>query len=82
MIDHDLMIIDLISDSIIVFSGIPNVHGSAVGPLPKRDAMNMFLKSMDITYRRDEITSRPRVNKPGSRLDREQKSTGEYYYSR
>jgi len=82
VIDHDLMIIDLISDSIIVFSGTPNVHGSAVGPLPKRDAMNMFLKSMDITYRRDEITSRPRVNKPGSRLDREQKSTGEYYYSK
>ena len=81
VIDHDLMLIDLISDSIIVFSGTPNVHGHAVGPLPKREAMNMFLKSMDITYRRDEITGRPRVNKPGSRLDREQKSTGEYYYS-
>ncbi len=82
VIDHDLMIIDLISDSIIVFSGTPNVHGHAVGPLPKREAMNIFLRGMDITYRRDEITSRPRVNKPGSRLDREQKSTGEYYYSR
>ncbi|MCL4343585.1 MAG: ribosome biogenesis/translation initiation ATPase RLI [Thaumarchaeota archaeon] len=82
VIDHDLMIIDLISDSIIVFSGTPNIHGTAIGPLPKRDAMNMFLRGMDITYRRDEVTSRPRVNKPGSRLDREQKSTGEYYYSR
>ncbi|MGC8661068.1 MAG: ribosome biogenesis/translation initiation ATPase RLI [Nitrososphaeria archaeon] len=82
VIDHDLMIIDLISDSIIVFSGTPNVHGAAIGPLPKREAMNVFLRGMDITYRRDEITSRPRVNKPGSRLDREQKSTGEYYYSK
>ncbi|MEM0123725.1 MAG: ribosome biogenesis/translation initiation ATPase RLI [Conexivisphaerales archaeon] len=80
VIDHDLMIIDLISDSIIVFLGTPNIHGTAIGPLPKRDAMNIFLQGMDITYRRDEITSRPRVNKPGSRLDREQKATGEYYY--
>ena len=42
--------------------------------------MNLFLKNLDITFRRDEETRRPRVNKPGSRLDREQKAAGEYYY--
>ncbi|MFD1587731.1 hypothetical protein ACFR9U_12115, partial [Halorientalis brevis] len=38
-------------------------------------------KRYDITFRRDERTKRPRVNKPGSQLDREQKKNGEYYYS-
>ncbi|MFC7193921.1 hypothetical protein ACFQL4_03510 [Halosimplex aquaticum] len=42
--------------------------------------MNAFLSSLDITFRRDEGTGRPRVNDPGSRLDREQKADGEYYY--
>jgi ATP-binding cassette subfamily E protein 1 len=42
--------------------------------------MNSFLKDMEITFRRDPQTKRPRVNKEGSRLDREQKELGEYYY--
>ena len=35
--------------------------------------MNIFLERVDVTFRRDKNTHRPRVNKPGSRLDREQK---------
>jgi ATP-binding cassette subfamily E protein 1 len=43
--------------------------------------MNAFLKQMSITFRRDGDTKRPRVNKPDSKLDKEQKSSGRYYYS-
>jgi ATP-binding cassette subfamily E protein 1 len=46
-----------------------------------RQGMNMFLAMVDVTFRRDNDTNRPRINKPGSRLDREQKSKGEYYYN-
>jgi ATP-binding cassette subfamily E protein 1 len=42
--------------------------------------MNRFLESLDISFRRDEKTSRHRVNKEASRLDKEQKSTGNYYF--
>ncbi len=42
--------------------------------------MNEFLKRVGLTYRRDINTGRPRVNKPGSKLDREQKEKGAYYY--
>ncbi len=42
--------------------------------------MNLFLSRLGITFRRDEETKRPRVNKPDSRLDREQRAAGEYYY--
>ena len=43
-------------------------------------AMNRFLKSLDISFRRDEKSMRPRVNKIDSRLDKEQKQTGNFYY--
>jgi len=80
VIDHDLLMIDAISDRIIVFKGEPGVRGYATRPLPKRDAMNIFLSDVGITLRRDKHSGRPRINKPGSRLDREQKEKGEYYY--
>lgn len=42
--------------------------------------MNTFLKEMKVTFRRDPVTKRPRVNKEGSKLDRHQKKIAEYYY--
>ena len=47
---------------------------------PMRDAMNLFLSQMGVTFRRDPDTKRPRINKPDSKLDKEQKSSGEFYY--
>jgi ATP-binding cassette, sub-family E, member 1 len=34
---------------------------------------------LQVTFRRDR-SGRPRINKPESYLDREQKANGEYYY--
>jgi len=42
--------------------------------------MNLFLKQVGITFRRDPESGRPRANKIGSLKDREQKEKGEYYY--
>jgi len=80
IVDHDVYMIDLISDSLMVFSGEPSAKGVAEGPLEMREGMNRFLKEVQITFRRDQDSSRPRINKKDSRLDREQKSRGEYYY--
>jgi ATP-binding cassette subfamily E protein 1 len=80
IVDHDVYMIDLISDSLMVFSGKPSAKGTAAGPMEMRDGMNRFLKDVDITFRRDQDTDRPRINKKDSRLDREQKAKGEYYY--
>jgi Predicted ATPase, RNase L inhibitor (RLI) homolog len=46
-----------------------------------RAGMNDFLADLDITFRRDESTGRPRINKPDSQKDSQQKRDGEYYYS-
>jgi ATP-binding cassette subfamily E protein 1 len=80
IIDHDVMLIDIVSDSLIIFTGEPGRKGEASEPLGKEEGMNLFLKNLGITYRRDLNTGRPRVNKPGSRLDRKQKMKGQYYY--
>ena len=80
VIDHDLQLMDLVSDSIIIFEGEAGKAGTATVPMPKPEAMNRFLKSLDMTFRRDEKSLRPRVNKIESRLDKDQKSSGNFYY--
>ena len=71
---------DLVSDSMVIFEGTSGLEGHATEPMQKHTAMNQFLKSLDITFRRDEKSRRPRVNKDGSRLDKTQKDSLNYYY--
>jgi len=80
IIDHDLQLMDLVSDSMIIFEGESGKTGTATSPMPKAEAMNRFLKSLDMTFRRDEKSLRPRVNKMESRLDKNQKTSGNFYY--
>ncbi len=80
VVDHDIYLIDMVSDRLMVFQGEPGKKGLARKPMGMREGMNLFLSNLGITFRRDEETKRPRVNKLGSRLDREQKAKGEYYY--
>ncbi len=80
IVEHDLVSLDYTSDKAIVFSGRPSVSGMASPPLSLRDGMNRFLKEIGITFRREPGSGRPRSNKLDSQKDREQKSSGEYYY--
>jgi ATP-binding cassette subfamily E protein 1 len=80
-VDHDVYFIDMVSDRLMVFSGEPGRRGVGEGPFPMREGMNKFLRMVGITFRRDADTNRPRINKLDSRLDREQKAAGEYYYA-
>jgi ATP-binding cassette subfamily E protein 1 len=81
VIDHDIYMIDLLADRLMVFDGEPSEYGHATAPQEMRAGMNDFLADLDITFRRDERTKRPRINKPESQLDRKQKKQGEYYYA-
>ena len=80
VIDHDVQLIDIISDSLMIFRGQPGVSGTASKPMRKEDGMNMFLQDLGVTYRRDVDSNRPRVNKQGSKLDRRQKDMKTFYY--
>ena len=82
VVDHDVYFLDLACDSLMVFQseGAEGAGGRGDGPFPMREGMNRLLKGVDITFRRDAETLRPRINREGSVLDREQRSRGEYYY--
>lgn len=80
VIDHDIQLVDIVSDTLMIFSGEPGKEGHAGKPMGKAEGMNAFLRQLGITYRRDITTGRPRVNKPESKLDRTQKEQGKYYY--
>jgi ATP-binding cassette subfamily E protein 1 len=80
VVEHDVVAQDFIADHLLVFTGEPGKRGTANPPLSLRDGMNIFLKEMEVTFRRDPITKRPRVNKESSKLDKFQKQIGEYYY--
>jgi ATP-binding cassette, sub-family E, member 1 len=82
VVEHDVVTQDFIADRLMVFSGEPGVQGIASPPTTLRRGMNQFLKAMNVTFRRDSTTRRPRVNKEGSRLDMMQKDLGEYYYTK
>jgi len=82
VVEHDVVAQDFIADRLMVFTGQPGVKGTANLPTNLRDGMNNFLKEMEVTFRRDPTTKRPRVNKENSKLDKFQKQIGEYYYVR
>jgi ATP-binding cassette subfamily E protein 1 len=82
VVEHDVVTQDFIADRLMVFNGEPGVSGLAHPPTTLRGGMNTFLKEMNITFRRDSVTFRPRVNKEGSQMDEFQKSIGEYYYTK
>jgi ATP-binding cassette subfamily E protein 1 len=82
VVEHDVVTQDFIADRLMVFNGEPGATGIAHPPTTLREGMNTFLKEMNITFRRDSVTFRPRVNKEGSQMDLFQKDIGEYYYAK
>ena len=82
VVEHDVVTQDFIADRLMVFNGEPGISGLANPPTTLRKGMNTFLKEMNITFRRDPTTMRPRVNKEASQMDMFQKGIGEYYYTK
>jgi len=80
-IEHDVQLADFTGDRIMMFQGIPAIYGTVSSPMTKREGMNAFLKSLNVTFRRDQETGRARINKEKSQMDKKQKEIGEYYYS-
>lgn len=82
VVEHDVVTQDFVADRLMIFGGEPGLNGIANSPTSLRKGMNSFLKEMNVTFRRDSVTRRPRVNKENSKMDIFQKDLGEYYYTR
>lgn len=79
VIDHDLLFLSQVGHRGMVFEGEPGVRGEVEKVDGLKDALNKFLSQVGITFRKDPQTGRPRANKFGSQLDREQKEAGNYF---
>ena len=78
--EHDFIMASYLADRVVVYSGTPSKDATAHTPQALVTGMNMFLKNLNITFRRDPENYRPRINKLESYKDREQKAAGTYYY--
>ncbi|RLG48221.1 MAG: ribosome biogenesis/translation initiation ATPase RLI [Thermoproteota archaeon] len=79
VVEHDLLLVEATATKVMLFRGEPGVRGVALPPEAVEEGLNKFLMDVGITIRRDPETGRPRVNKPGSRLDQEARAAGRYY---
>ncbi|OCK88425.1 P-loop containing nucleoside triphosphate hydrolase protein [Cenococcum geophilum 1.58] len=78
IVEHDFIMATYLADRVIVFDGQPAVDAKANSPESLLTGCNKFLKNLDVTFRRDPNSYRPRINKFHSQLDQEQKLSGNY----
>jgi len=78
VIDHDLLVVSYLADSVINFGGVSGVKGKSGEVVEFEKGVSTLLESLDVTLRKDKESGRPRINKRGSVLDREQKAKGQY----
>lgn len=78
VVDHDLLLMSYLADSIIVFSGEPGKTGKTSEIHSFETGISELLKSLNITLRKDRDSGRPRINKKDSVLDREQKQKNQW----
>jgi len=80
IVEHDFIMATYLADRVIVYDGKPSKHALANAPQSLLSGMNKFLKSLEITFRRDPTNFRPRINKADSLKDKEQKLSGNYFF--
>lgn len=79
VVEHDLMMAAAMADRVVCYEGIPGVECTARAPTNVEIGFNHFLKQLKVTTRQDPGSSRLRINKIGSRSDREQKKAGNHF---
>eukprot|EP00551_Chaetoceros_affinis_P000279 CAMPEP_0203656184 /NCGR_PEP_ID=MMETSP0088-20131115/40788_1 /ASSEMBLY_ACC=CAM_ASM_001087 /TAXON_ID=426623 /ORGANISM="Chaetoceros affinis, Strain CCMP159" /LENGTH=542 /DNA_ID=CAMNT_0050517065 /DNA_START=251 /DNA_END=1879 /DNA_ORIENTATION=+ len=80
VVEHDFIMATYLADRVVVYTGQPGVEATATSPQSLLSGMNQFLKSLEVTFRRDPTNFRPRINKKGSQKDAEQKREGNYFF--
>ncbi len=78
VVEHDILMAVYLADRVIYFGGQPGRECYATRPLSKETGLNLFLKEMNITIRKDAETKRPRINKLNSVKDVSQKKANVY----
>eukprot|EP00980_Cylindrotheca_fusiformis_P003179 scaffold721_cov131-Cylindrotheca_fusiformis.AAC.69 len=60
VVEHDFIMATYLADRVVVYHGDPGVEATASAPQSLLTGMNQFLKSLQVTFRRDPVNFRPR----------------------
>lgn len=60
VVEHDFIMATYLADRVVVYSGRPGIEATATAPQSLLSGMNQFLKSLEVTFRRDPVNFRPR----------------------
>lgn len=63
VVEHDFIMATYLADRVVVYTGRPGVEATATAPQNLLTGMNQFLKSLEVTFRRDPTNFRPRYVK-------------------
>eukprot|EP00887_Chlorella_sp_A99_P003911 scaffold11.g3911.t1 len=63
IVEHDFIMAAYLADRVVVYDGQPSREATARSPQSLLTGMNLFLKNLGITFRRDPTNYRPRINK-------------------
>lgn len=60
VVEHDFIMATYLADRVVVYVGNPGIEATASSPQSLLSGMNQFLKSLQVTFRRDPTNFRPR----------------------
>lgn len=60
VVEHDFIMATYLADRVVVYHGRPGIEATASSPQSLLTGMNEFLKSLEVTFRRDPVNFRPR----------------------
>jgi ATP-binding cassette subfamily E protein 1 len=80
VVEHDFIMATYLADRVIVYDGNPGIETTAHAPQNMIEGMNTFLRQLEVTFRRDPVNARPRINKGGSVKDQDQKKSGDFFF--
>ncbi|KAG7692971.1 hypothetical protein KL930_004320 [Ogataea haglerorum] len=80
IVEHDFIMATYMADKVMVFEGVPSKAATARKAESLLTGCNRFLKNLNVTFRRDPNSFRPRINKLDSQMDKEQKLSGNYFF--
>lgn len=60
VVEHDFIMATYLADRVVVYRGQPGVEATATAPQSLLTGMNSFLRSLEVTFRRDPVNFRPR----------------------